>query len=191
MLSVTAIVLGVLGWILPTAGGSLAIPTLIVFGIGCAIGVGFWFISGTWASLVCIAAITVLASVGTFAFSLPVAMVFDSGATSQAQAALVQLASSPKGRFGVPLYPCVTVVTGSVGPVNAPYQRCAVSTPVAHFVLFTAVGHDGGIGFTDSAAATFLNECTRHLTGKWWMFTAQTKGTPGDCPIGYQFHNGP
>jgi hypothetical protein len=169
----------------------LVIPTLIVFGIGCGFGVAFWFISGSWLSLVCVAAITVAASVWTFAFSLPAAMVLDSGSTSQAQSALVQLASSPKGRYGVPLRPCVTVVTGSVGPVTAPYQQCAVSTPVAHFVLFTAVGHDGGIGFTDRAAATFLDECTRHLAGKWWMFTAETKGTAGGCPIGYQFHGGP
>jgi hypothetical protein len=78
-----------------------------------------------------------------------------------------------------------------VGPINAPYSRCAVSTPEGHFVLFTAVGHNGGIGFTDRFAATFQDECTRHLTGKWWMFTSETKGTPGGCPIGYQFHVGP
>lgn len=191
MLSLTAILLGALGWILPTAGDSLAVPTLIVFAIGCAIGVTFWFVSGTWASVVCVAAITAAASVWTFAFSLPTAMVLDSSATSQAQAALVQLASSPRGRYGMPLHPCITEGVGSVGPINAPYSRCAVSTPEGHFVTFAAVGHDGGIGYTDRFRATFLDECTRHLTGRWWMFTAETKGTAGDCPIGYQFHDGP
>lgn len=191
VLFVTAILLSVLGWVLPTAGGSLVIPTLIVFAIGCAIGIAFWFISGTWASLLCLAAITAAASVWTFAYSLPTAMVLDSNATSQAQAALVQLASSPRGRYGIPLHPCVTEEVGSVGPINAPYGRCAVSTPEGHFVTFTAAGHDGGIGYTDRFAATFPDECTRHLTGKWWMFTAETKGTAGGCPIGYQFQDGP
>jgi hypothetical protein len=50
--------------------------------------------------LVCIVALTVAASVWTFAISLPTAMVLDSSANSQAQAALVQLVSSPKGRYG-------------------------------------------------------------------------------------------
>jgi hypothetical protein len=191
ILLVTAIGLGVLGWILPTPGGSLAIPTLIVFGIGCAIGVVLWIGSVTWTPLACIAVITVTASVWTFAFSLPTAMILDSGATSQAEAALAQLASSPRGRYGIPLRPCVTEEVGSVGPVSAPYSRCAVSTPEGHVVLFTAVGHNGGVGFTDRFAATFLDECTRHLAGKWWMFTVETKGTAGGCPIGYQFHGGP
>jgi hypothetical protein len=191
MLFMTALLLGVLGWILPTAGGSLAIPTLIVLAIGCAIGLTFWFVSGSWPPLVCLAAITAVASVWTFAFSLPTAVALDSSATSQAQAALVQLASSPRSRYGIPLHPCITEGVGSVGPINSPYTRCAVSMPGGHSVTFTEVGHDGGISYTDIGAADFPDECTRHLAGEWWMFVAEAKDTPGGCPIGYHFQGGP
>jgi hypothetical protein len=125
----TAVALGFLGWILPTAGGSLVVPALIVFGVGCAVGVVLWMLSGPWTSLVCVTAITVAAAVWTFTFSLPAAMVMDSSATAQAQAALAQIASSPRDGYGIPLHPCVAEDVGSVGPIRAPYSRCAVSTP--------------------------------------------------------------
>jgi hypothetical protein len=191
VLLLSALLLGVLGWILPTAGGSLVIPTLIVFAIGCAIGGTFWFVSGAWAPLVGLAAITAVASVWTFAFSLPTAMALDSSATSQAQAALAQLGSSPRGQSGVPLHPCETEGVGSIGPIKAPYTRCAVSTPGGHSVRFTEVGHEGGISYTDVGAADFPDECTRHLTGEWWMFVVESKDAPGGCPIGYHFQGGP
>jgi hypothetical protein len=188
---VLAVLLGYLGWVLPSAGGSLAFPTLIVFGIGCAVGFVYLIITGSRATAVAFAAITVAASVWTFAYSLPASVAWDSTATSQAQAALLRLTSSPRSQYGIPLHPCSTKYAGSVGPINAPYRECAVSTPEGHFVIFTFAGQNGrGLAYTDRGAATFLDECSRHLTGKWWMFTKSTSGT-GDCPIGYQFHGGP
>ncbi len=186
-----AIVLGYLGWVLPSPGGSLVFPTLIVFGSGCASGIVYWIITGGRATAVTVAAITVTASVWTFAYSLPTSVAWDSSATSQAQAALLQLSSSPRSHYGIPLHPCSTKLIGRVGPINAPYRECAVSTPEGHFVLFTVAGQNArGVGYTDRGAATFLDECSRHLTGEWWMFTRSTSGT-GDCPIGYQFNGGP
>ncbi len=190
IVTLVAIVLGYLGWVLPSPGGSLVIPTLIVFGIGCVAGIACWIITGSRATAVAILGVTVLASVWTFSFSLPASVIWGSNATSQAHTALQQLASSPRNQYGVPLRPCSTRTTGSVGPIGAPYRQCAVSTPEGHFVIFTAAGRTGrGLGYTDIGAATFPDQCSRHLTGEWWMFTEDSSGT-GGCPIGYQFHGG-
>jgi hypothetical protein len=189
-LAVTAIVLAWLGWTLLSPGGSLVIPTLIVFGVGCAISITYWIVTGSGAAAVALIVITVAASVWTFAIALPVAVVLDPSADSQANAAFTQLAASPRSQYGIPMHPCSAKLAGSVGPLDAPYRICAVSSPEGHFVLFTALGQTArGLGFTDRGAATFPDECSRHLTGAWWMFTGTTSGT-GDCPIGYQFHGG-
>src|ERR1700722_19371577 len=189
-LLMVAVFLGCLGWLLPSPGGSLVIPTLIVFTTGCALGAIDWIVVGSWRTVIAVVAITVVASLWTFAFSVPASLGLDSAATSQAQTALVQLATSERNQYGIPLHPCSTRVTGSVGPIGAPYRQCAVSTPEGHFVIFTSGGQTArGIGYTDIGAATFPDECSRHLVGKWWMFTGTTSGT-GGCPFGYQFHGG-
>ena len=195
LLSVTFI-LGYLGWILPSAGGSLVIPTLIVLGIGCATAVTWRILFRDWAVVAAVIAIAVVASVWTFAFSLPASLQWDSNATVQAQTELSRLNSSPEKAKGVePPQPCSVVETGSVGPIEAPYRQCAVFTPegdsfVFTAVVFTAVGQTSrGLAYTNRGAATFGNDCTRHLIGQWWIFTAETSGS-GDCPIGYQFHGG-
>jgi len=57
--------------------------------------------------------------------------------------------------------------------------------------MFTATGGPTlGLGYTNLGGAAFPDECSRHLTGEWWMFAGTTSGT-GDCPIGYQFNGGP
>jgi len=191
ILVVTATVLGSLGWVLLSPGGSLAIPTLIVLGVGGAIGIIYWIVTGSGTTAVALAAVTLAASVWTFACALPVSVALDPSADAQAHAAFVQLASSPRSKYGIPVDPCSTKRDGSVGPLDAPYRVCAVSSPQGHFVLFTAIGQSPrGLGFTDIGAATFLDECSRHLIGEWWTFTASTGGL-GGCPLGYQFHGGP
>ena len=190
IVALVAIGLAYLGWVLPSPGGSLVVPTSVVLGIGCAAGIACWIITGRWATTAAVLGVTVLAAVWTFSFSLPARIAWDSNATSQAQTALQHLASSPRNPYGVPLRPCSTMGTGSVGPIDAPYRECAVSTPEGHFVIFTAAELTGrGLGYTDIGAATFPDECSRHLTGEWWMFTRESSGT-GGCPIGYQFHGG-
>jgi hypothetical protein len=182
--------LGYLGWILPGAGGSLAIPTLIVFGIGCSVAVGWWIVVRHWAGVVSVIAITIATSLWTFAFSLPASLTWGSDATVRAQTALARLDSSPKVN-GTVQPQCSDVETGSVGPIAAPYRQCAVFTPAGHSVFFLAAGQTTrGLGYTDRASATFLDECIRHLVGGWWMFTADASGE-GNCPIGYHFHGGP
>ena len=191
ILVVTTVALASLGWMFLSPGGSLAIPTLIVLGVGCAIGIIYWIVTGSGTTAVALAAITLAASVWTFAFALPVSVELDPSADAQAHAAFVQLASSPRSKHGIPVHPCSTKLEGNVGPLDAPYRVCAVSSPEGHFVLFTVIGQSArGLAFTDVGAATFLDQCSRHLIGEWWTFTGSTGGI-GGCPFGYQFHGGP
>ena len=193
IVAVVAPTLGYLGWVLPHPGDSLVIPALVVFGIGCALavpGLVYWLVSGSGAIAIAIIATTLVASIWTFEFSLPAAIAVDTGATAQAQAALVQLNSSPHSKFGLPLHPCSMKVVGSVGPLEAPYRQCAVSTPEGHFVLYTSGTQTSrGLGYTDIGARTFPDACSRHLIGPWWMFTGPKSGE-GGCPIGYSFQGG-
>ena len=191
--AIVGAVLGYLGWVLPRPGDSLVVPTLVVLGIGCALavpGIVYWLVSGRGAIAIAILATTVVAAIWTFEFSLPAAVALDTSATAQAQAALVQLNSSPRSKYGVPLHPCSMKVVGSVGPLGAPYRQCAVSTPEGHFVLYTSGTQTSrGLGYTDIGASTFPDACSRHLIGRWWMFTGPKNGE-GACPIGYSFQGG-
>jgi hypothetical protein len=197
---VVGIVLGYLGWVLPSPGGSLVVPTLIVFGIGAVLAGCSWILAcfeprgsalRTFAGTVGI--LSLAAAAWTFWFSLPAAMWSDSGANQQAQTALVRLSHEPK-RNGVPIKNCWTIETGSVGPLGAPYRECAISTTVSGQpfvdVSFVTVGSpDRSIAYTNSGNA-FLDSCVRHLIGSWWMTIWDHRGL-GNCPIGYQFHGGP
>jgi hypothetical protein len=198
---VVALVLGYLGWILPIPGGSLVVPALIVLGVGAGVALVGWVAASfrplqrwRWIFAVGAGVVAVLASLWTFAFSLPASLAWDSNATAQAEAALASLRVSAHGGVA-PLQPCTLHGSGSVGPLDAPYVECAIWTPEGHFVTFRASGSEParGIGFTDAGARTFPDECTRHLFGEWWMFTgsADTDGDPGTCPIGYQFQGAP
>ncbi len=189
--------LGYLGWVLPTPGDSLLFPTLIVAGIGLVIAVAagvfalhpnlqvLWVFCGV--GLV----FTVAASLWTYQFSIPASIAWDSHATQLAQQTLAQVNAEPLVN-GVPPGRCWTVVNGSVGDIQAPYQMCGTSTPEGHFVTFSAVDagpKGGGLGYTDRGAATFPDACSTHLFGKWWMFSNNTDGM-GSCPVGYTFHGG-
>jgi hypothetical protein len=191
-------VLGYLGWVLPSPGGSLAVPTAIVGAVGAAAAGVAWVVAcfrpswrDLWAFAVTTLVLTVLAVVWTFQFSLAAAMAWDLHATPSAKSFLLQVQRGPHHANGVPVDPCTTVPTGSIGPLHAPYQECAVSSPEGHFVLFTAIGTGPvrGLGYTDGGAATFQDECSRHLVGQWWMFVQESSGT-GLCPFGYRFHGG-
>ena len=192
LLILTALALGYLGWVLPSAGGSLAVPTLIVFGAGIIATGAWWFVTHDPIVVMLTVVIALAGSIWTFGFSIPASLTWGSDATSQAQAILSRLGSSPENVNGVvPNHGCSIMKSGSVGLIDAPYRECPTFTPEGHFVIFTSVGDTGrGLGYTDRGADTFLDECNRHLVGKWWMFTAETSDL-GGCPIGYQFHGGP
>jgi hypothetical protein len=198
-IAVAALLLGCLGWILPSVGGSLVVPTLIVFGTGAVVAVAVWVVgrrrnqrlklSGL---AIGVALVTVLASVWTLEFSLPVAL-WLSNATSQAQAALAPLRSAALDHQGVaPSRGCSSHTAGSIGPLNAPYEECPIWTPEGHFVTFAPVGlQGGGLGYTNAGASTFPDKCVRQLTGPWWMFTNADLDNPASpCHFGYTFQGG-
>jgi hypothetical protein len=144
-----------------------------------------------WTFAVAVAACTVLAAVWTFEFSLPVAMALDGNATPAAERALLQVQHGPLSPRGLPLHPCTTVETGSIGPLEAPYQECALSNPEIQVVRYsvTSAGGVRGLVYTDIGAAAFPDQCFRHLVGQWWMFVGDASAI--GCPWGYTFHGGP
>ena len=46
ILALVTLLLGHLGWVLPSPGGSLIVPTLIVFGVGCSLVIAYRIITG-------------------------------------------------------------------------------------------------------------------------------------------------
>lgn len=196
---VIGIFLGYLGWLLPVPGASLLYPSCIVFGVGVAIAIVGWVIGAlrktdtrrvVGFSFV-VVALSVAATVWTLDFSLPAAVTLPSGPLQQARAALSRAEHGPKNQVGSPLRPCRVVTSGAVGPIGAPYRVCALWTDPTHMVTLSAVGSHGGLAYLDgpSSAAYFPDECSRRLTGSWWMYTTPTNGI-GSCPVGYSFHGG-
>jgi hypothetical protein len=193
---VVGLALGYLGWVLPTPGGSVLIPTLVVAGVGVLVALvaGVFALHPHLRSLRVFCAgvlvLTIAASIWTYAFSLPASIAWDASATHQAQFVLARITAEPKTVNDIPRQACWTLRQGSVGSLPAPYRACGVSTPEGHFVIFTALGRsEGGLGYTDRGAATFPDACSRHLTGKWWAFSTDTNGE-GGCPVGYRFLGG-
>jgi hypothetical protein len=132
------IALGALGWTLPSYGSSIAIPTLIVFGIGALFIVGT--VIARWRFpkkghlrlfFIGAAVVTVLASVWTFEFSLPASFALDSSSTAQAQLALRGFNATRS---------CVAITHGSVGSLQAPYMRCVQPDP--GFVTYSPLRGD-------------------------------------------------
>jgi hypothetical protein len=199
---VIGITLGAIGTELVTPGQSLAVPTAIVAVVGGGIVLVSWVVASFraarqagWILAVGAAVVTVLACLWTFEFAIPAGIEW-SNATAQAQDVFNRLQHSPRNFHGtVAPQPCTVHTTGSVGPVSAPYEECAIWTPVGHEVSFVATGPTakGGLAYTDRPAAFFADECERHLVGKWWMFAPSTdsSGDPGSCYFGYRFHGGP
>jgi hypothetical protein len=117
----------------------------------------------------------------------------DSTATRTAQSILHNLNHGDLGAT-VPLQPCSSVASGHIGPLNAPYKICPISTAIGHFVNFIAVGSppEYGISFTDRGPETFLDQCYRHLLGQWWEFRSADLSNPAaPCPSDWRFHGGP
>jgi hypothetical protein len=199
---VIGIGLGALGTALVTPGQSLVVPTAIVAAVGGGIVLVSWLVASFrsgrqagWILSVGAALVTVLACLWTFEFALPVALEW-SAATAQAQEAFSRLQHSPQNVHGtVPPQPCIVHASGSVGPLPAPYEECAVWTPEGHAVTFVATSPSvsGGLVYTDRPSAFLADQCERHLVGKWWMFapSSDSNGDPGSCSFGYRFHGGP
>jgi len=179
-------VAGYVGWTLVTPGASLVLTSIIVAAIslvGLLVGWRWLRSPGdrtTRRLFVTAGAVSGIAAVWwTYAFAMPAAMAWDTAATPQAQHALI----------GVPVdkTQCIAVMRGSVGPLRAPYSRCATSASLASSVVYyyamsgprTDADPYRGLVFTEGPASGLLDECVRHLTGGWYAFTADPSGLTG------------
>ena len=183
-IALVPLLLGYLGWILPSVGGSVVIPTLIVFGIGLLIviiGCAVAMDRPRWKPFAIGAVIaTVLASIWTFQFSLALQIQF-SNATAQAKAALQRSYSS---QDGIPV--CTVQASGSLGPLSAPYRECVSG----QMVTFNPVGNQTArLIYADNGSVDLQDACVRPLMGGWTMFTALSDAAA--CPNGYKFIPGP
>ena len=183
-----AVIMGVVelavGWRLPVPGGSLVVPTIVVGVIAVAFtGMG-WIIlsvfhvrSAQLTFVVLSIVVGIAATWFTYAFSWPVQMSRDSGATPNAEAALV----------GVPpnTSRCTIITTGAVGPLRAPYRRCATNSPHPGSVVFYYAQTDPGTGiasgivFNEGPVNDLSDQCVRHLVGEWYAFTSDPAGLTG------------
>jgi hypothetical protein len=156
-----AIILGYLGWVLPSPGGSLVVPALIVLGVGLALAGCSWIVAcftprrrGLWKFAVVTGILSLLAAAWTFWFSLPAAMWSDSGAVQQAQNALIKLSREPTSSNGVPINHCWRIQTGNIGPLSAPYQECAISTRVSGRAFVEVSSHPSDLQMAASTTRT-------------------------------------
>ena len=188
-------VLWFIGWNIPSVGGSVLAPALLVLVIGVVVAALSWVVAcwrprytGLWVFAPSVLVVALLSCFWTLDLALPARLAWSTNATGVAEQALAHVRHQSADRHGVaPASGCTEVVTGSVGPLRAPYSECPVWTNEGHFVTFGA--GSGGLAFTDIGAATFEDECYRHLEGQWWMYTRETS-TEGTCPFGYRFGGG-
>ena len=178
-IALVPILLGCLGWMLPSVGGSVVIPAVIVFGTGLLIVIIATAVAmdrPRWRPFAISAVIaTVLMSIWTFEFSLSMQIQF-SNATAQARAAI-------ESSHGVPT--CSMHVRGSVGPLSAPYRECVSG----QMVTFTRAGttQGGGLVYASNGVTGLQDACVFTLLDDWTMFASDATS----CPQGYNFIPGP
>ena len=180
------LVAGYVGWKLVEPGASLVLTCIIVAAIPLAgLLVGWRWLRApgdhTTRRLFVIATTTFgFAAVWwTYAFAMPASMAWDAAATSQAHHALI----------GVPVdkSQCIAITNGSIGPLRAPYNRCATNAPQPGSVVYyyvmsgprTEADPYRGLVFNEGPASGLSDECVRHLTGDWYAFTADPQGLTG------------
>lgn len=125
-----------------------------------------------------IAVVGVLVVWWAWAFAMPAAMAWDSTATPNAIAALRNLPSEHSV--------CKDVASGSVGPLAAPYERCAVigqtGGQVEYFAGSSRNSPVRGLLFFDGSQLAGSGQFVRHLVGDWYAFTQDPSGA-----LGYSF----
>ena len=183
---------GYLAYITESPGTSLAGHCLLVASIAVVVAAVGWRLLRSknhkirLVFAVSFLAAGFLATWWAWSFAMPAAMSWDSSATPRALGAL-------KG-IGVDRSVCVNVTSGSIGPLHAPYRQCAVIGGTGSLVEFTAQSQGNkadvspyrGLIFSDQPESTFSDECTRHLVGEWYAYTADPSGMTG-----YTCHQGP
>jgi uncharacterized membrane protein len=171
---------GYVAYVIESPGTSLAGHCLPVAAIAVIVAAFGWLLlRSKWRRLRLIFAISVLiagflATWWAWAFAMPAAMSWDSHATADALAAL----------RGVPAekLDCIVVTSGSIGPLDAPYQCCASAGSPGSTVTYSAgkpedLELERGLIFNEGPPLS--DECVRHLTGDWYAFTDSPSGMVG------------
>jgi hypothetical protein len=169
---------GYVAFVIESPGTSLAGHSLLVAAIPVVVAAFGWLslrskgrkLRVIFATSILIAGF--LATWWAWAFAMPAAMTWDNRATLDAVAAT----------SGIPPEKsvCVQVTSGAIGPLSAPYRRCALTGPPGSIVEYFARGSTDptrGLIFDEGPAPS--DECVRHLTGHWYAFTNNPSGMIG------------
>jgi hypothetical protein len=167
---------GYLAFVIESPGTSLAGNCLLVACVALLVtGVGWRLLRSKGRRLrrtfvVSMLAFGLLATWWAWAFAMPAAMAWDSHATPDALTAL----------RGIPPEKtvCIQVTSGAIGPLSAPYERCALAGPPGSFVEYSAPSSSGrGLIFNEGPPPN--DECVRHLVGNWYGYTGDPSGMTG------------
>jgi hypothetical protein len=181
---------GFVGFVCAAPGSSLATTCALVAALGL-VGLGLgWAVlwrrghrDGFRVFAVGTVALSIAAVWWTWAFALPAALQWDTSATPRAQTALRGIGDDKSV--------CTNVLSGSIGPLAAPYQQCAINGPPGSTVEYLVLSGDRplspyrGLIFSEAPESTFSDECTRHLVGDWYAFSGDPAGL-----IGYSCRGG-
>lgn len=166
-------------------GSSILLPTIVValialacLGLGSLVVGMFRVRAATLVFVVVSSLIGFGATWWAYAFSWPAAMALDSHATSQALAALTVVPVNDTQ--------CVNIMTGAIGPLKAPYQRCTTNSPHPGSVVFydalvggAVASPASGLVFNEGPVSDLSDQCVRHLVGDWYAFTSDPNGLAG------------
>ena len=118
-----------LGWVLPSIGGSVIVPTTVVFGVGVAAALVGALVARTrprrWALYLFplgAVLVSILGAIWTFQFSLPTSIQF-SNATTRAELALSQLKTSLRQGRVVPTPLVLGTLDRQHRPLASPLRR--------------------------------------------------------------------
>jgi hypothetical protein len=173
-----------LGYVLPDPGYSVLMPVVAIVFLGL-IGLAV-----TWRALsgshrrslrrqlaVAIGGCTLMASVWSVEFAMPLSMTLGSGSAMQ-QARAAEMAQWNQKVPGSA--PCTKFLHGHVGPLDAPYTVCPdVANGTVEFTKGDSLSH--GIFYQLNRQGNGPAMCVRHLEGPWY---AQVSGQQ-NCPMGY------
>ncbi len=169
---------GDLAFVIESPGSSLVGPVLLVALLAVtACGVGWWFLRDysrfpVWIIVGTLATMGILATWWAWAFAMPAAIAWDPNATPDALTALKGIPPDQSV--------CKFVTTGSIGALNAPYERCALDGPLGAQVEYTpGETGDRGLLFFEGSHLVGSDQYVRHLAGHWFAFNEGPPGIPG------------
>jgi hypothetical protein len=178
----TGVADGTLAFAIESPGASLVGSCLLIAFVAVIVGGSGWWLSRTrdrglgHAFLLTMGAMGVLATGWAWAFAMPAAMAWDARATPNALAALKGI--PPEKSV------CQQIETGSIGPLSAPFERCAVLGSPGPTVTYYAGnsaqhGPARGLIFFEGSPFVGSDEFIRHLVGDWYAFTEDPSGRTG------------